>query len=152
MSKGCNECQGNRSCNNHHLYVIELDVEECLQDDSFKKLFGVDVQEAYYVGRTRHTIECRYNQHTGRKKGKFSCSCFTDEPVLREKHKRVKFIQHHVKGGLRPGLSCDLNPAVFVTNEMHEHELNEAKDAADTAEANLAASLNLREGVAAYSK
>ena len=152
LSTGCDACNGSRSCGNHHLYVIELDTDKCLGDASFTKLFGVDVERAYYVGRTKHTIECRYNQHSGRKKGNFSCSCFTDEPVIREKHKRVKFIQHHLKGGLRPNLSHHFNPAVLITDDMQKEELNLAKDAANRAEAKLTEELNDTDGVAAYSK
>ena len=152
LSAGCDACNGSRSCGNHHLYVIELDAGKCIRDTSFTKLFGEDVESAYYVGRTTHTIECRYNQHSGREKGNFSCSCFTDEPVIREKHKRVRFIQYHLKGGLRPNFSNHLNPAVLITDDMHKEELNQAKDLANRAEAKLTEELNDIDGIAAYSK
>lgn len=151
MSRGCNLCDGHRSCGNHHLYVIELDIAKCLDDPVFIDEFGTEVREAYYVGRTTHTIECRYNQHSGKKRGKFSCHCFTDEPELRRKHKRVKYMQHHLPGGLRPDMTAGMNPAVIITPDMDGPARKHAKDAADAAELALAESLRKRPGVAVHS-
>lgn len=71
---------------------------------------------------------------------------------MREKHKRVKFMPHHLKGGLRPNLSHYLNPAVLITDDMHKEELNQAKDLANRAEAKPTEELKDIGGVAAYSK
>lgn len=146
MSKGCNLCDGKRSCGNWHLYAIELDTKKCLSDSNFVNKFGDDATKAYYVGKTTHTIECRYNEHSGRKKGKFQCSCFSDEPKLREKKKRVRFVKHHLTGGLRPDITLEMNPVVMIEPTMKGDEREKWASEADRFEGELADRLGEPDG------
>jgi hypothetical protein len=146
MSTGCSQCDDKRSCGNWHLYAIELDVDKCLNNNLFKRKYGEDAVKAYYVGKTTHTIECRYNEHSGRKKGKFSCPCFTDEPVLRNKKKQVRFVKHHLPGGLRPEITVDANPVVLLPSKLFKEERLKRSAEADVLEGALAEALSNREG------
>ena len=142
MSRGCKLCNGKTSCGNWHLYAIELDAEKCRSDKSFVRKYGDDAIKAYYVGKTTHTIECRYNEHSGRKKGKFSCHCFTDEPKLRQKKKRARFVEHHLPGGLRPELTVELNPVIILEPNMKKEVREEKATEADRFEGELADQLS----------
>jgi len=146
MSQGCKLCDGKRSCRNWHLYAIELDVNKCLDDNSFRRKYGENAVKVYYVGKTTHTIECRYNEHSGRKKGKFSCICFSEEPVLRKKKKRARFVQHHLSGGLRPKITVDANPVVMIQTELTKEERSDRSNEADSFESALANRLSELEG------
>jgi len=142
MSLGCKLCNGKRSCGNWHIYAIELDIDKCLNDSTFKRKYGEGTIKAYYVGKTTHTIECRYNEHSGKKKGKFNCHCFSEEPKLRNKKKRARFVQHHLPRGLRPKITVDFNPVVMLESELTGYERSERSNEADSFEGSLAESLS----------
>ena len=91
----CTECGGNSSCNNYHLYMIELDriVLEKKTDFPYDGVLPND-KKVYYVGITKHKPECRYVQHTADRPDnkEYLCSCFGDKSVSRKFPKKVKYV------------------------------------------------------------
>ena len=91
----CRECEGDRSCNNYHVYLIELDrsVIEKKPDFPFQGKLPDD-KKVFYVGITKHKPECRYIQHTAKRPENkhYLCNCFTDTPVSRKFPKKVKYV------------------------------------------------------------
>ena len=118
MSSDCPECTETRSCDNYHVYVIELKKKVLKLESSFP--FEGELargKRVYYVGMTKHRPFCRYTQHVGKRsksRKNFVCSCFTDEPVLRRRKKAGKYVNEYKKKGLalRPKLYSHLNPTV----------------------------------------
>ena len=117
MSSDCPECTETRSCDNYHVYVIELKKKALKLEPSFP--FEGELasgKRVYYVGMTKHRPYCRYTQHVGKRsksRKNFVCSCFTDEPVLRRREKPGKYVEYKKKGlALRPKLYSHLNPTV----------------------------------------
>ena len=143
MSIGCSECRGERSCGNWHVYAIELRHVVLENEPSFP--FEGQLSsggKVFYVGVSRHTPECRYKQHVARRnrhRTQFSCSCFTDEPVLRPLKKPGKFVnQYRKKGGLSPYYFAHLNPVSRTDGETRPGMMDDAKQIAELAEATLA--------------
>jgi len=68
MSVGCSECRGTRSCENWHVYAIELRYAVLENEPSFPfdGQLGAGCK-VFYVGITTHTTECRYNQHVAKR-------------------------------------------------------------------------------------
>ena len=120
MGKHCPDCTETSSCENYHVYVIELRKKVLKKEPSFP--FEGDLprgKRVYYVGETSHSPECRYKQHVADREKKsrkgFMCKCFTDEPKFRpfkSANSPGKYVKkYHKKGGLRPELYSDENPA-----------------------------------------
>ena len=145
MSNGCSLCLDGRSCNNWHLYVIELDRKKVFKDEPSFPFVGElpDTKSVYYVGATRHTIECRYTQHVKRKRTNFSCACFSKTPVLRPLKKRGKYTQHHLPGGLRPEMTLHMNPILTLPKETYPGIMDELWTRVDAMEAAYADLLRL---------
>ena len=118
MSSDCPECTETRSCDNYHVYVIELKKKVLKLESSFP--FEGELargKRVYYVGMTKHRPFCRYTQHVGKRsksRKNFVCTCFTDEPVLRRRKKAGNYVNEYKKKGLalRPKLYSHLNPTV----------------------------------------
>ena len=118
MSSDCPECTETRSCDNYHVYVIELKKKVLKLESSFP--FEGELASGklvYYVGMTKHRPFCRYTQHVGKRsksRKNFVCSCFSDEPVLRRRKKSGKYVNEYKKKGLalRRKLYSHLNPTV----------------------------------------
>tara|TARA_B100000287_G_C20472542_1_gene717844 strand:+ start:255 stop:725 length:471 start_codon:yes stop_codon:yes gene_type:complete len=143
LSKGCSKCKNGRSCNNYHLYAIELK-KKAIKEPGFP--FEGELErgkKVYYVGWTKHTIECRYKQHVRRRSKsskRFNCGCF-NEHKLRDLGKPGKYTNHHKKGGLRPKLTHHRNPAVEVPEKGPKGYLQTYKEMADIAEEKFAEEL-----------
>ncbi len=91
----CKECGENNSCNNYHIYMIELDriVLEKKTDFPYDGELPND-KKVFYVGITKHKPECRYIQHTAKRpeSKEYHCNCFTDTSVSRKFPKKVKYV------------------------------------------------------------
>ena len=104
MTKDCSECTETRSCDNYHVYVIELKKKVLKLEPSFP--FEGELargKRVYYVGMTKHRPFCRYTQHVGKRsksRKNFVCSCFTDEPVLRRRKKAGKYVNEYKKNSI----------------------------------------------------
>jgi len=111
-TESCKECEGNMSCNNYHIYLIELNrivLEE-------KSNFPYDGElpsdkKVFYVGITKHTPECRYIQHTAVRpdNNHYLCNCFTDMSTSRKFPKKVKYVHGYNVNLVR---LTSLNPIV----------------------------------------
>ena len=89
----CPSCGKKKSCGNHHVYVIELK-EEVLDDPAFcpdRPSNAGPHSKCYYVGETKHRVDCRFTQHRAKKRRRkkegatFDCTCKTGKIV------KVKF-------------------------------------------------------------
>ena len=79
MDTLCTMCTVDEPCGGHHVYVIKLD-DAVLVSAKFRSQ-NPDYQpgkDCFYVGSTRHTVRCRFNQHVeyGRGSATFECRCF----------------------------------------------------------------------------
>ena len=153
MTKDCSECTETSPCNNYHVYVIELKKKVLDKEPSFP--FEGDLprgKRVYYVGQTSHSVKCRYKQHVAPRKKKsrkgFLCNCFTDEPELkpfRPQNAPGKFVnEYHKRGGLRPKLYHDKNPAVRKPEENYRGMMKEISEKIEQAEEDLALELRSR--------
>ena len=91
----CKDCDEKMSCNNYHVYIIELDRIVLEEKPSFPyKGILPDDKKVFYVGITKHTPECRYFQHTADRpdNNKYLCNCFTELPKPRKFPKKVKYV------------------------------------------------------------
>jgi hypothetical protein len=146
MSVGCSECRGKRSCDNWHVYAIELRqvVLEKEPGFPFEGTLGRG-KKIFYVGITKHTAECRYNQHVAkrnRNRSRFTCPCFTEEPELRDLKKPGKYVnEYRKKGGLSPFYFSHLNPVVRTDGEAYKGMMEELEEDAKDAEEELAEEL-----------
>ena len=146
MSVGCIECHGKRSCGNWHVYAIELRHVVLEQEASFPFEGGLGSGgKVFYVGVTKHTPECRYNQHVARRnrsRTQFTCACFTDEPVLRPLKKPGRYVNKYRKsGGLSPFYFAHLNPVSRIDGDTRPGMMDEARRVAERAEVSLAEEL-----------
>ena len=146
MSSDCPECTETRSCDNYHVYVIELKKKALKLEPSFP--FEGELasgKRVYYVGMTKHRPYCRYTQHVGKRsksRKNFVCSCFTDEPVLRRRKKPGKYVEYKKKGlALRPKLYSHLNPTVRTDVPKRKGIAKELEVRAKEAEEELAEDL-----------
>ena len=91
----CRDCDGKMSCNNYHVYVIELDraVLEEKPDFPYEGNLPND-KKIFYVGITKHRPECRYLQHTAERpeNNEYLCNCFSESPTSRKFPKKVKYV------------------------------------------------------------
>jgi len=121
MSEHCPDCADGKACGNFHVYVIELRRSVLGHESNFP--FEGDLDEGknvYYVGQTKHSVECRYKQHVAPRhnlsRTGFCCNCFTEDAILRpftNFNAPGKYVNiYHKKGGLRPECHYDENPAV----------------------------------------
>ena len=85
----CPSCGKKKSCGNHHVYVIELK-EEVLEDPTFcpdRPSNAGPHSKCYYVGETKHRVDCRFTQHRAKKRRRkkegatFDCTCKTGNVV-----------------------------------------------------------------------
>ena len=85
----CPSCGKKKSCGNHHVYVIELK-EEVLDDPAFcpdRPSNAGPHSKCYYVGETKHRVDCRFTQHGAKKRRRkkegatFDCTCKTGKVV-----------------------------------------------------------------------
>ena len=146
MAEGCTVCNGKRSCDNWHVYAIELrhTVLENEASFPFEGPLGSGCK-VFYVGITRHTPVCRYNQHVAKRKRtrtNYTCPCFTDEPELRPLKRPGKFVnRYRMKGGLAPYYFEHHNPIVRTEGETRAGMLVELKAQAQLLETELAEAL-----------
>jgi len=150
MSKHCPDCTETSPCGNSHVYVIELKKKVLDKKPGFP--FEGELtrgKRVYYVGQTSHSVECRYKQHVAPRKNKsrkgFYCNCFTEETVFREfKHKNSagNYVnEYHKKGGLRPKLYHEKNPAVRKPEDNYPGMMKDISDKIVQAEEDLALEL-----------
>lgn len=151
MSDCCPDCTDDNVCGNFHVYVIELKRKVLIKEPNFP--YEGDTlpkgKRVYYVGKTQHSIECRYKQHVSNRKKKsrkgFMCNCFGDEPKKRpftKFNKPGKYIKkYHKKGGLRPAVFFHLNPAARIPRENSQGMMDELNRKALDAETDLALTL-----------
>ena len=147
MTEDCSECTETRSCDNYHVYVIELKKKVLKLEPSFP--FEGELargKRVYYVGMTKHRPYCRYTQHVGKRtksRKNFDCTCFTDEVVRRQKKRPGKFVNKYNKKGmsLRPKLYSHLNPTVRTDVPKRKGIAKELEVRAKEAEEELAENL-----------
>nr|AIE90262.1 hypothetical protein [uncultured marine group II/III euryarchaeote AD1000_01_G07]AIF05584.1 hypothetical protein [uncultured marine group II/III euryarchaeote KM3_185_F04] len=84
----CSACGSKKKCGKHHVYVIELR-PEVLGNSGFCPVRPENAgshSKCYYVGETKHRVDCRFTQHRARKRRRkkmgatFDCSCDTGKP------------------------------------------------------------------------
>ena len=117
----CIKCgPGPYKCEDGHVYVIELK-ESALDDKKFAPDFNRDnfksgITKCFYVGETKHTPQCRFNQHLAKRKKPrtgFMCRCNKETvkvPFDAYNRGSKKVSNHYKKGGLRPKIYRDYNP------------------------------------------
>ena len=150
MSNHCPDCAETGSCGNGHVYVIELKKKVLEKEPGFP--FEGELprgKRVYYVGETSHSPECRYKQHVADREKKsrkgYMCNCFSDEPEKREfkpSNGPGKYVfEYHKKGGLRPELYRDKNPADRKPEENYRGMMKDLKEKRVGAEEDLALEL-----------
>ena len=117
----CIKC-GKYKCKDGHVYVIELkesalnDINKNFAPDFNRDNFKSGITKCFYVGETKHTPQCRYNQHVAKRKKprtSFMCRCNKKAvKVLFSTYNKASPIVHkyHKSGGLRPEMYKDYNP------------------------------------------
>lgn len=85
----CPNCGKKKSCGNHHVYAIELK-KDVLDDPTFcptRPNNAGPLSRCFYVGETKHRVDCRFNQHRAKKRRRkkegatFDCTCETGKVV-----------------------------------------------------------------------
>ena len=116
-------CKTPKGSPKYYVYAIELRKTVWVNEAVFRKKNPHLKKEyngkRYYIGQSSHLPECRYKQHVSERRDKpgtkFCCGCFTEKPIKREftkQNRPGRFVRkYHMKGGLRPILYCELNPA-----------------------------------------
>jgi hypothetical protein len=66
--------------------------------------------------------------------------------VLRNKKKQVRFVKHHLPGGLRPEITVNANPVVLLPSKLFKEERLKRSAEADLLEGALAKELSNPEG------
>tara|TARA_B100000575_G_C23127912_1_gene653761 strand:+ start:377 stop:796 length:420 start_codon:yes stop_codon:yes gene_type:complete len=130
-------------CGGHHVYVIEL-ADEVIERNKFLKenphYDNAKRMACFYVGSTRHTVRCRYNQHVqfgDPDMEGFDCACFS-EPTFRY------FRGRHPKGKTR-GNRFVGQYHKYLRGRMFKHENPfETKEAAEQREEALAQELRAK--------
>ena len=145
----CKECGESRSCNNYHVYLIELNriVLEKKTDFPYTGVLPND-KKVFYVGITKHKPECRYVQHTADRPDnkEYQCSCFTDTSVSRKFPKKVKFVHGY---NLKLVKLADVNPIVRTDGPTFPGSATKADKEAKKYEKDLGESLR-KAGFAVY--
>ncbi len=153
MSEHCPDCTDRKACGNYHVYVIELKKNVLKLEPSFP--FEGELargKRVYYVGQTKHSVECRYKQHVAPRHKKsrtgFNCNCFTEDIVLmpfRPQNAPGEYVnEHHKKGGLRPEWHYDENPAVDNKIETYPGMMEDLRVRAEEEEEDLALDLRAK--------
>lgn len=115
-SKHCQLCGPKKSCNLHHVYVIELECAVLDEPNYCKNDRPIpEGSRCFYVGESWHRPECRYNQHVAKPlRRNFICSCKDGIEIRKPFHagnKSSKYPnKYHKPGGLCPKLYRHLNP------------------------------------------
>ena len=101
----CPSCGKKKSCGNHHVYVIELK-EEVLDDPAFcpdRPSNAGPHSKCYYVGETKHRVDCRFTQHRAKKRRRkkegatFDCTCKTGKVVKVEFDPKIISYENIIK-------------------------------------------------------
>ena len=121
-SQCCNKCGSKKSCSwkgLRHVYVIELTRDVLKSKDYCREDRGrvTDDTRFFYVGQTKHRVECRFRQHRRKKAGMargFKCTCENGTPQARSFNyaQGNKFVRRYAlkPGALRPELFFHYNP------------------------------------------
>ena len=123
----------------YHIYVIELSPSVQQERRWYQENPQQETGESYYVGQTKHSPECRFEQHVTRRGAPYQCIpvCSLQENVSPYAVGRARFAADYAVT-LRPDLCEGLGP--FAT-----------RDDAENAERNLTSSLQ-EDGHGAYSR
>ncbi len=135
------------------MYVIELR-RSVLGDETdfpFEGDLGAD-KNVYYIGQTRHSVECRYKQHVAPRHKKsrtgFYCNCFTEDTILRpftNFNAPGEYVnEYHKPGGLRAEWHYDENPAVDTKIETYPGMMDKLSVLAREEEESLALDLRAK--------